>query len=194
VAARLQGADALVVPGGFGERGFEGKITAIKHARLARLPFLGLCLGLQAAVVEFARNVCGIRNAHSTEFTKDCTPVIDLMEAQKGVKEKGGTMRLGSYPCRVVDGTLARKVYAAPLVDERHRHRFEVNNAYRGALAEHGLVFSGVHEALDLVEMIELKDHPYFLATQFHPEFKSKPMRAHPVFRGLVAAACARRK
>jgi CTP synthase len=194
VAQRLEGANGLVVPGGFGERGFEGKVLAIRHARTTKLPFLGLCLGLQAAVVEYARNVCGIRNAHSSEFTRDCTPVIDLMEAQKGVKEKGGTMRLGSYPCRVLDGTLARRLYGAPLVEERHRHRFEVNNAYRGALAEHGLVFSGIHDALDLVEMIELKDHPYFLATQFHPEFQSKPMQPHPVFRGLVAAALAARR
>ncbi|HEX5136139.1 MAG TPA: CTP synthase [Planctomycetota bacterium] len=193
VAERLQGADGLVVPGGFGERGFEGKILAIKHARETKLPFLGLCLGLQAAVVEYARNVCGLKNAQSTEFTKDCTPVIDLMEAQKKVKDMGGTMRLGSYPCRVIDGTLARRLYGAPLVEERHRHRYEVNNAYRGALAEHGLVFSGVHDALDLVEIIELKDHPYFLATQFHPEFQSKPMQPHPVFRGLIAAAHARR-
>jgi CTP synthase len=193
VASRLEGVDGILVPGGFGERGFEGKVVTIHHARTRKIPFLGLCLGLQAAVVEFARNACGIRNAHSTEFTKECTPVIDLMEAQKNVKQMGGTMRLGSYPCRIVDGTLARRVYGVPSVEERHRHRFEVNNAYRGMLSEHGLVFSGIHDRLDLVEMIELKDHPYFLATQFHPEFRSKPMRAHPVFRGLVAAACARK-
>jgi CTP synthase len=194
VAARLAGVDGILVPGGFGERGFEGKVRAIEHARTRKIPFLGLCLGLQAAVVEFARNACGIRNAHSTEFTKDCTPVIDLMEAQKQVKQMGGTMRLGSYPCRLVDGTLARRVYGVPSVEERHRHRFELNNAHRGMLAEHGLVFSGIHDQLDLVEIVELKDHPYFLATQFHPEFRSKPMRAHPVFRGLVAAAYARKK
>jgi len=184
----------VLVPGGFGERGIRGKLEAVRYARENGVPFLGICLGLQAAVAEFARDACGIADANSTEFTKECTPVIDLMEAQKKVKEMGGTMRLGSYPCRLVDGTLARKLYGVPTVEERHRHRFEVNNDYRGMLAEHGLTFSGLHEGLDLVEIIELKEHPYFIATQFHPEFRSKPTRAHPLFRGLIAAALARKR
>jgi len=194
VASRLEGVHGLLVPGGFGERGFEGKIQAVEHARKAGLPFLGICLGLQAAVAEFARHACAIKDANSTEFTKDCTPVIDLMEAQKKVKEMGGTMRLGSYPCQLVDGTLARRLYDVPMVEERHRHRYEVNNDYRGMLAEHGMTFSGLNEELDLVEIVELKEHPYFIATQFHPEFRSKPTHAHPLFRGLIEAALARKR
>jgi CTP synthase len=189
VASRLEGVHGLLVPGGFGERGFAGKIEAIRHARETKLPFLGICLGLQAAVTEFARNVCGVEDAHSTEFTTDCTPVIDLMEAQKAVQDLGGTMRLGAYPCKLIDGTRARKAYGVDHVEERHRHRWEVNNEYRGMLTEHGLVISGIHEGLDLVEIIEIEDHPYFVATQFHPEFRSKPTRAHPLFRELITAA-----
>jgi len=193
-AARLEGVDGVLVPGGFGERGFEGKMEAIRHARESKLPFLGICLGLQAAVAEFARNVCGIADANSTEFTEDCTPVIDLMEAQKKIKELGGTMRLGAFPCRLFEGSRARELYGVGAVEERHRHRWEVNNEYRGALAEKGMLFSGLNTDLDLVEIIELQDHPYFIATQFHPEFRSKPTRAHPLFRGLIAAAYARKK
>jgi CTP synthase len=188
-ASRLEGAHGLLVPGGFGERGFEGKIEAIRHARETGLPFLGICFGLQAAVAEFARNVCGIRDAVSAEFGKGGTPVIDLMEAQKGVEGKGGTMRLGAYPCRLVPGTRARATYGVDLVEERHRHRYEVNNRYRGTLEEAGLVVAGVYEKLDLVEVIELPKHPFFVATQYHPEFRSKPTQAHPLFRELIAAA-----
>ncbi|MGH2670073.1 MAG: glutamine amidotransferase-related protein, partial [bacterium] len=191
VAERLRGAHGLVVPGGFGERGFEGKVEAIRHARESRLPMLGLCFGLQAAVTEFARNVCGIKDAGSTEFGKACTPVIDLMPGQRDVKDKGGTMRLGAYPCRLREGTRARAAYGVDVVEERHRHRWEVNNRYRNTLAEAGLVFSGVHEQLDLVEVIELRDHPFFVAVQYHPEFRSKPIRAHPLFREFVKEAAA---
>jgi len=193
-AARLEGVDGVLVPGGFGERGFEGKIAAIRHAREQKVPFLGICLGLQAAVCEFARHVCGIADAHSTEFKKECTPVIDLMEAQKKVRDLGGTMRLGAFPCVLGEGTLARRLYGVPVVQERHRHRWEVNNEYRPLLAGHGLTMSGLNEELDLVEIVELGNHPYFIATQFHPEFRSKPTRPHPVFRGLVEAAWKRKQ
>jgi CTP synthase len=188
-AALLEGVHGLLVPGGFGERGFEGKIEAIRHARETGLPFLGICFGLQAAVTEFARNVCGIRDAVSAEFGKPGTPVIDLMESQKGVEGMGGTMRLGAYPCRLVHGTRARAAYGEETVEERHRHRYEVNNRYRSALEEAGLVVAGVHDKLDLVEVIELPRHPFFVATQYHPEFRSKPTRAHPLFRELIRAA-----
>jgi CTP synthase len=194
VAGRLEGVDGILVPGGFGERGFEGKVEAIRHARENKLPFLGICLGLQAAVTEFARHVCGIADANSTEFTDDCTPVIDLMEAQKKVKDLGGTMRLGAFPCHLSDGSRARALYGVSDVEERHRHRWEVNNEYRGRLAGEGMAFSGLNTDFDLVEIIELPDHPYFVATQFHPEFRSKPTHAHPLFRGLIAAAYARKK
>jgi CTP synthase len=192
VAARLAGAHGLLVPGGFGERGFEGKVLAIRHARETRLPFLGLCFGMQAAVVEYARNVCGIRDANSSEFGKPCTPVIDLMPAQRGVRDMGGTMRLGAYSCRLQPGTRARAAYGVDEVQERHRHRYELNNRYRAALVEAGLVVSGVHEPLDLVEIVELRDHPYFVAVQYHPEFRSKPHRAHPLFREFLRACSGR--
>ena len=194
VAKALEGAHGLVVPGGFGERGFQGKIEAIRHARETKLPFLGLCLGLQAAVTEFARNVCGIADANSTEFRADCSPVIDLMDAQKKVKDLGGTMRLGAYPCKLVKGSRAQAAYGADTVQERHRHRWEVNNRFRDGLQEKGLKVSGFHEELDLVEIVELPDHPWFVAVQFHPEFKSKPTKPHPLFRELVKAAYARKK
>ena len=194
VAKALDGAHGLVVPGGFGERGFQGKIEAIRHARETKLPFLGLCLGLQAAVTEFARNVCGIADANSTEFRADCSPVIDLMDAQKKVKDLGGTMRLGAYPCKLVKGSRAQAAYGADTVQERHRHRWEVNNRFRDGLQEKGLKVSGFHEELELVELVELPDHPWFVAVQFHPEFKSKPTKPHPLFRELVKAAYARKK
>ncbi|MEE8104543.1 MAG: CTP synthase [Planctomycetota bacterium] len=193
VAARLDGVHGLVVPGGFGERGFEGKVEAVRHARESKLPFLGLCFGLQAAVIEFARNVCEIADAGSSEFGKPCTPVIDLMEAQEDVADKGGTMRLGAYPCHLVAGTHTRAAYGTDEIHERHRHRWEVNNKYRGQLEEAGLVVAGVHEELNLVEVVELADHPYFIAVQFHPEFRSKPTRAHPLFREFVTASIAQR-
>jgi CTP synthase len=180
----------ICVPGGFGERGTLGKIRAIQYAREKKVPFLGLCLGLQCAVIEFARNVCGIDKANSTEFdevTPD--PIIDLMPEQKKITAKGGTMRLGHWKCVMKEGTIAHKAYAAKEVMERHRHRLEVNNKYRPLLEEQGMVFSGVSPDDLLVEMIELQDHPYFIATQFHPEFQSRPNRPHPLFREFITAA-----
>lgn len=186
----LHDCDAMIVAGGFGARGTEGKIQAINYIRTRGIPFLGLCYGLQMAIIEFARNVCGFDNAN-TEEIDPCTEhqVIHLMPEQHGVKSKGGTMRLGIYPCRINEGTLAWKLYADELVYERHRHRFEVNNAYRDALSKGGMVFSGISPDNRLVEIIELPSHPYFIATQFHPEFRSRPTRSHPLFTGLVSAA-----
>jgi CTP synthase len=185
----LDSVDGVLVPGGFGERGTEGKITAVKYARENGVPFLGICLGLQMAVIEFARNVCGL-DAGSSEFDPDVAhPVIDLMRDQRSQSKMGGTMRLGAYPCTLEKGTLAHEMYGVDEISERHRHRWEVNNTYREQLAEKGLVFSGLSPKGDLVEIIELPGHPYFIAGQFHPELKSRPMRAHPLFRGLVAAA-----
>ncbi|MGE5584132.1 MAG: CTP synthase [Bacillota bacterium] len=189
----LGSADGILVPGGFGCRGVEGKILAAAYARENRIPYFGLCLGLQCAVVEFARSVCGLKDAHSSEFDPD-TPhaVIDLMPEQKGVEEMGGTMRLGTYPCKLVPGSLAMKAYGEEIVYERHRHRFEVNNEFRDVLAKAGLWATGVSPDGRLVEIVEAKDHPWFLATQFHPEFKSRPNRPHPLFRDFVAAALRR--
>ncbi len=183
----------ILVPGGFGPRGIEGKIKAIKFARENNIPFLGLCLGMQCAVIEFARNVCKMKGANSAEFdAKSKYPVIDLMAEQKTVSEKGGTMRLGAYPCRIKKNSLLHKIYNNDEVEERHRHRFEVNNALRDQLSEAGLVFSGIYQKADLVEVIELPEHPWFLATQYHPESKSRPTRPHPIFVGFVAAAAKR--
>ncbi len=185
----LEDVDGIVVPGGFGPRGIEGKIAAIRHARERGLPFLGLCLGLQCAVIEFARDVLGYSDANSTEFDPTTPhPVIDLMESQHGVEEKGGTMRLGLYPAKLVEGSLVRSLYGAELIYERHRHRWEVNNRYRRDLEEAGMRLSGVAPDDSLVEFIELPDHPFFVATQAHPEFKSRPDAPHPLFRALVAA------
>jgi len=181
----LHGVDALVVAPGFGARGIEGKIEAIKFAREMGMPFLGICLGLQMAVIEFARNVCGLEGATSEETY----PVIHLLPEQKTVSEKGGSMRLGSYPCNLVNGTLAAKLYGETRIGERHRHRYEVNNDYREKLQHHGMVISGVSPDYRLVEMIEVPSHPFFIATQAHPEFRSRPNRPHPLFQGLVAAA-----
>ncbi len=190
VAHLLGEADALVVPGGFGERGVEGKITAIRYARENHLPFLGLCYGLQMAVIEYARNVCGLQGANTTEVDPHTPyPVIHLLPDQEGIDRKGGTMRLGVYPCRIHEGTLAARLYGDKLAYERHRHRYEVNNEFRPILQRHGLVFSGTSPDGQLVEMIELPGHPYFIASQFHPEFKSRPNRPHPLFRGLISAA-----
>jgi len=183
-AAYLTDVDAVLVPGGFGDRGIEGKIQAATYAREKKIPYLGLCLGMQTAVIEFARNVAKMEGAHSTEFNpKSPYPVIDLMPDQHNVVLKGGTMRLGKYPCTLTEGSTANKVYG-----KRHRHRYEVNNAHREALAGFGLIFSGLSPDGHLVEMIELKDHPYFVACQFHPELKSRPDDAHPLFVGLVQA------
>jgi len=192
--ALLAGAHAVLVPGGFGSRGIEGKIAAIRYARERRLPFFGICLGMQLAVVEFSRHVCGLEKANSGEFDeKSPHKVVDLMETQKEVTAKGGTMRLGAYPCRLAPDTRARQAYGEAEIAERHRHRYEVNNAYRDKLAEKGLVLSGLSPDGRLVEMIELPEHPWFVACQFHPEFKSKPMAPHPLFARFVAAALAGR-
>ena len=185
----LANVDGIIVPGGFGGRGIEGKIAAIQHAREERVPFLGLCLGMQCAVIEFARNVAGLRDANSSEFLpQGPSSVIDLMHDQRSVEDKGGTMRLGSYPCMIEKGSRAFEAYGQPEVHERHRHRYELNNAYRDRLIKHGLVLSGVSPDGRLVEIVELQHHPWFLATQFHPEFNSRPSRPHPLFQGFVEA------
>ena len=192
VTEALAGADGILVPGGFGQRGFEGKIASAKLARETKTPYLGICLGMQVAVCEFARSVCGLEGAISTEFEPECAnPVIDLMPDQEDVTDMGGTMRLGAYPCRLEEGTLAREAYGEEIVYERHRHRYEVNNAYRDKLAGAGLVISGVSPDNRLVEMVELpRDvHPWYVASQAHPEFKSRPGRPHPLFREFVRAA-----
>ncbi|SET87450.1 CTP synthase [Stigmatella erecta] len=190
----LAGVDAILVPGGFGVRGTEGKIAAVRHAREKKIPFFGICLGLQMAVVEFSRGVLGIKDADSLEFNAHTpNPVVTLMESQVHVQDKGGTMRLGSYACALQPGTLAHKLYGQELIQERHRHRYEVNNAYRGRLQEAGLIISGHNPDLNLVEMIELKEHPYFVGCQFHPEFKSKPFAPHPLFSGFIKAALTQR-
>jgi CTP synthase len=186
----LAGVDGIVVPGGFGIRGIEGKISAIRHARESNIPFLGLCLGLQCAVIEFARSVLGLTEADSAEFNPTTPhPVIDLMESQLDVSEMGGTMRLGLYPTKLAEGSLARSAYRQELIYERHRHRYEVNNRYRRDLEEAGLRLSGTSPNDALVEIIELPSHPYFIGTQFHPEFRSRPDDPHPLFLGLVRAA-----
>ena len=182
--------DGILIPGGFGERGIEGKILSARIAREQKIPFLGICLGLQCAVVDFARSVCGLQEASSTEFDPGTAhPVISLLEEQQGIKNKGGTMRLGAYACQVQSGTRAYRAYRKPNISERHRHRYEFNNAYRRRLEEAGMVFSGINLELDLVEIMELPDHPWFVAGQFHPELKSRVVRAHPLFRDFVAAA-----
>lgn len=188
--------DGIIVPGGFGYRGIEGKIDAIRYARENKIPFLGLCLGMQCAVIEFARNVCAMKKANSSEFIPDTPyPVIDLMSDQEDVTEKGGTMRLGIYPCKLKDGTRARTLYDnKEIIYERHRHRYEVSNELRPILEKAGLIISGTSPDGRLVEIIELKDHPYFAATQAHPEFKSRPNRPHPLFLGFIEAALKERK
>ena len=195
VAQVLEGVQGILVPGGFGNRGIEGKISAIRYARENNIPFLGICLGMQLAVVEFARHVCGMTDAHSSELNPATThPVIDLMPDQVGVTDMGGTMRLGSYPCHLVEGTRAADIYGVQDIHERHRHRYEVNNTFREELTKAGLVLSGLSPDGRLVEMVELPGHPWFVAGQFHPELKSRPNRAHPLFRGFVGAAKAYQK
>lgn len=185
----LTGLDGIIVPGGFGDRGIEGMIRAIEYARINKIPYLGLCLGMQTAVIEFARNVAKMAGAHSTEFDLHTTfPVIDLMPDQHKVVLKGGTMRLGRYPCNLLKGSKAYLAYDQKQIWERHRHRYEVSNAHRETLAKAGLIFSGLSPDEKLVEMIELTDHPFFVACQFHPELKSRPDNAHPLFVGLVRA------
>ncbi len=182
----------ILVPGGFGHRGIEGKIEAAQFARENKIPFLGICLGMQTAVIEFAKNVCGLKTANSTEFNKNTKfPVISLLEEQRKVKIKGATMRLGAYECNIKRGTCAYEAYKKDLIFERHRHRYEFNNEYREIMEKNGMIFSGVNPKGKLVEIIELKGHPWFVACQFHPEFKSKPNKAHPLFRDFIKASLA---
>jgi CTP synthase len=190
----VRSADAILVPMGFGPRGTEGKIAAVRHARESGTPFLGICFGMQMAVIEYARHVCGLERANSTEVDPATPhPVIDLMTTQRGLTQKGGTMRLGAYPCVLEEGSLARRLYNRRKTSERHRHRYEFNNAYRDRLVAGGLRLSGTAPDDSLVEMIELRDHPWFVGSQFHPEFKSRPMECHPLFKGFVRAALQQR-
>jgi len=190
VEKHLEGVDGILVPGGFGNRGIEGKVLVAKYARENRVPYFGICLGMQVAVIEYARNVLGLKGAHSTELDEN-TPygVIHLMPEQEDIDEKGGTMRLGLYPCKVAENTKAYEAYGEDLVFERHRHRYEFNNLYRDMMLEHGMVLSGLSPDERLVEIVELKDHPWFLGCQFHPEFKSRPNRPQPLFREFIRAA-----
>lgn len=186
----LQEVDAILVPGGFGERGIEGKIATAQYARENKIPFLGICLGMQCAVIEFARNVCNLKGANSAEFDLDTPyPVVHLMPDQEGIENKGGTMRLGTYPCNVRKGTITYNYYGEELINERHRHRYEINNDYREIFESNGMIISGLSPDRKLVEIIELHDHPWFVACQFHPEFKSRPNRPHPLFTGLIENA-----
>jgi len=190
--------DGVIVPGGFGNRGIEGKIKAIEFCRKERMPFLGLCLGMQLAVIEFARNVCGLKNANSTEFSKNCQPIIDVMAEQKMLlKEKkyGGTMRLGVYKCKLMRKTIARELYGEnqTYIFERHRHRYELNNSFREILEKNGMITSGINPKRNLVEIVELENHPFFIGVQFHPEFKSRPLTPHPLFRGFIESAIKKR-
>jgi len=187
--------DGLLVPGGFGVRGVEGMVDAIRHAREHAVPFFGICLGMQTAIIEFARNVCGLDDSHSSEFAPECdNAVISLMESQQHVTDMGGTMRLGAYPCRVARGSRAAEVYGVAEVSERHRHRYEVSNAYRDLFIQNGLRLSGLSPDGQLVEMIELPNHPWFVGCQFHPELQSRPTRPHPLFAGFIAAAAAAKR
>ncbi|MBB5324026.1 CTP synthase [Anoxybacillus tepidamans] len=190
VAELLKDANGILVPGGFGDRGIEGKIEAIRYAREQRIPFFGICLGMQLASVEFARHVVGLKGAHSSEIDPDTPhPIIDLLPEQKDVEDLGGTLRLGLYPCKLLEGTLAYEAYQDEVIYERHRHRYEFNNQYRQVMEQHGFVFSGTSPDGRLVEIIELKDHPWFVAAQFHPEFTSRPTRPQPLFRDFVKAS-----
>jgi CTP synthase len=182
--------DGILLLPGFGSRGVEGKIHSSRYARENKIPFLGICLGLQCAIIDFSRNVCGMIDANSTEFNKQTKyPVIDLMESQKAIKIKGGTMRLGAYDCEIKVGTRTHDSFGVNKVSERHRHRYEVNNKYMDKLEKHGLIFSGINPDLKVVESIEIKNHPWYVATQFHPELKSRVNRAHPLFRDFIKAA-----
>ena len=186
----LSGSDGILVPGGFGDRGIEGKIIAARYARERNIPYFGICLGMQIAVIEYARNVLGYTDAHSSELDPETKhPVIDLMPEQKDVENLGGTMRLGIYPCKIASGSLAERVYGSGLIYERHRHRYEYNNFYRNELTDAGLLASGVSPNEKLVEMVEIPSHRYFIGVQFHPEFKSRPNHAHPLFSSFIKAA-----
>jgi CTP synthase len=192
--AALEAVDGVLVPGGFGMRGIEGKVVAVKHARENRVPYLGICLGMQCAVIEFARNVLGLSDADSAEFNPDTTnPVIALLDDQKKVTAMGGTMRLGSFPCHVMPGSRVHAAYGADVVHERHRHRFEFNNEYRERFEAAHMRFTGLSPDGHLVEMVELADHPWFVATQAHPEFKSRPVAPHPLFKAFVEHVVKRR-
>jgi CTP synthase len=192
VDSHLKDVTGVLIPGGFGERGVEGKIRAAQFARERKVPYLGLCLGMQVATIEFARNVCGIKNANSTEFDKDAAePVISLLEEQRGVRTKGASMRLGTWPTKIAHGTLAENIYGQADVLERHRHRYEFNMKYRDRMTEKGFTISGTSPDGTLAELIELRDHPYFLACQYHPEFQSKPNKPHPLFKGFIQACLA---
>lgn len=191
----FDGIDGIIVPGGFGNRGIEGMILSVKYAREKNLPFFGICLGMQIAVIEFARNVAGLKDANSGEFDELCKhKVIDFMPGQSDEIDKGGTLRLGSYPCKIKEGTVMEKSYKTSLINERHRHRYEFNNDYKKCLEDAGLVFSGTSPDEHLVETVELKDNPFFVGVQFHPEFKSRPNNAHPLFKGFIAAALEKSK
>ena len=189
VSDQLNDVDGVLIPGGFGERGVKGKVQAAKFARENNIPYLGLCLGMQIAVIDFAQNVCGLADAMSIEFDPDTShPVIHLMDEQEDVVNKGGTMRLGQYPCNIKPNTLLHQLYGLDAISERHRHRYEFNNAYKSQFESKGMVFSGTCPDNGLVEVVELTNHPYYIACQFHPEFKSRPLNPHPLFTGFVAA------
>lgn len=195
----LREADGVIVPGGFGNRGIEGKIKAVQYCRMNKIPYFGLCLGMQVAVIEFARNVCGIKNANSAEFSSSCQPVIDLMFEQRQLLANckyGATMRLGAYQCQLKPGTISRKAYGCELISERHRHRYEVNNEFKEILEKKGLIMAGLNPEMGLVEIIELpkSKHPFFVGTQFHPEFKSRPVAPHPLFREFIKKCLAAKK
>jgi CTP synthase len=190
----LSGADAILVPGGFGERGIEGKIIAVQYARENKVPFFGICLGMQCAVIEYSRNILGLKGAHSSELDPDTKyPVIDIMPEQKDIEDKGGTMRLGAYPCKVTKNSFAYTAYGEDIIYERHRHRYEYNNQFRKDLVEKGLKITGISPDEKLVEMVEIENHPWFVGVQFHPEFKSRPNRPHPLFRDFIKAALQKR-
>ncbi len=187
---KLKNAQGILIPGGFGDRGIEGKIKAVQYARKNNVPYFGICLGMQVATIEFGRNVCQLKGCNSTEFDKKAkNPVISLLEEQKGVKDFGATMRLGAYPCKLIKRSYSYKAYGKDSISERHRHRYEFNNQYKRVFEKKGLVFAGMNSQYGLVEVVELKDHPWFVACQFHPEFKSKPDNAHPLFRDFISAA-----
>jgi len=186
----LGGAQGILIPGGFGDRGIEGKIRAVQYAREKSIPFFGICLGMQVACIEFARSVCGLKDANSTEFNKETAhPVISLLQEQRHIRNLGASMRLGSYPCKLLKDSKSSHAYKKENITERHRHRYEFNNDYRKQFEKAGMIFTGVNAGQDLVEIIELSSHPWFVACQFHPEFKSKPDRAHPLFREFVKAS-----
>jgi CTP synthase len=190
IVAEIGDVDGILVPGGFGGRGIEGKILAAKYAREHNIPYFGICLGMQIAMIEFARNVCKLEGANSSEWDETTNhPIIHLMPDQNGIVNMGGTLRLGNWPCALIDGTKAREVYGTDLVQERHRHRYEFNNDYRKLLGDKGVVFSGMSPDEYLVEIAEYRDHPWFVGCQFHPEFKSRPNRPHPLFFGFVQAS-----